>query len=108
LWKCRRALKNCVVEFSPYEIRATVQNRGKKDAPAFIVEVNGIQKVVDGLPVGIFFTLNYPISSDGLAQAIVDPTNQIMESDENNNTFRFVAPTPTPPPFCTPTPTVMP
>ena len=53
----------------------------------------------------LFFTGTTP---RGNYEATVDATNQIIESREDNNTLSYIAPTPTPPLLCTPTPTATP
>ena len=50
-----------------------------------------------------------PVSSpNGTYSVSVDPKNLIAEKDENNNTFFYLAITPTPPTLCPPTETPLP
>jgi subtilase family serine protease len=101
---------NCVNTYSRYGIRVQIENTGLANAGPFGVELNSIrQNVDDGLMAGqslvLFFAGTTP---SGNYEAIVDVTNQIIESREDNNTLSYIAPTPTPPLLCTPTPTATP
>lgn len=93
---------NCVNAYSPYGIRVQIENIGSANTGPFFVDLNGIlQKMSNGLPVGqsieLHFTGTIP---SGQYEATADVTNQVVESRENNNTYSFHAPTPTPPPLC--------
>jgi hypothetical protein len=101
---------NCVNAYSRYGIRVLIENTGSANAGPFVVDLNSIrQKVENGLMAGqsivLFFVGTTPSGNYG---AIVDVTNQIIESREDNNTLSYIAPTPTPPLVCTPTPTATP
>jgi hypothetical protein len=98
---------NCVNAYSTYGIRAQIENVGSANAGPFVVDLNGDSLEVDsGLMAGqsivLFFAGTTP---SGNYEAIVDVTNQVIESREDNNTLSYIAPTPTPPLVCTPTPT---
>lgn len=98
---------NCVNQYSAYEIRVVVKNGGSAPANGFEIEFNGVRQSFDGqlLPdqIQVFYFSGVP--SNGAAQAIVDVTNRVMESNESNNTNQYVGVTPTPPLLCTPTST---
>ena len=96
----------CVAAFSPYGIRVVVQNVGVTASGQFEVELNGaIQTVNAGLDAGQDIELHFPGTiPSGQYTARVDPANLAPEEDEGNNAATFTAPTPTPPPLCTPTP----
>jgi hypothetical protein len=101
---------NCVNAYTPYGIRVQVENIGSADAGPFVVELNSSrQNVDDGLPAGQSVVLFFAgTSPDGNYQAVVDATNQVTESREDNNTLSYIAPTPTPPALCTPRPAATP
>jgi hypothetical protein len=101
---------NCVNAYTPYEIRVQIENTGSTDAGPFVVDLNSSrQNVDDGLLAGqsvvLFFASTSP---DGNYQAVVDAANQVIESREDNNSLSYIAPTPTPPPLCTPSPAIAP
>jgi hypothetical protein len=96
----------CIPNYGPFEIRAMVRNLGQ--APAYNISVvelsSGTNLTVGELGPGQAFELYFPISSAGAAyNVVVDPQNTIPESKEDNNTFSYLAITPTPPALCTPT-----
>ncbi len=96
----------CVDAYGPYEVRAVILNQGSAPATSIVVErTPGAQALIESLAPGQREAVQFPaIAQDGQYKIIVDPQNLIAESDENNNTLSFLAPTPTPPPLC-PTPT---
>jgi subtilase family serine protease len=96
---------NCVDVYSPYGIRVLVENIGLASARPFIVDMNGMRQQVDtGLTAGQHIELHFAgTTPSGQYEAFADVTNQVVESDEYNNTLSFIAPTPTPPLLCTPT-----
>lgn len=102
--------EGCVVPFTPYGIRVVVRNIGETAADTFTVEVNGFrQPVAGGLPAGQWIELHFSGTvNSGQHQAYVDAANEVAESNEDNNTLQFQAPTPSPPPLCTPTSTPVP
>jgi len=96
---------NCVATYTPFEVRATVENRGQVLAGNIaIVEVStGYAVQISELLAGQSMEINLPASSpDGIYNISVDPQNLIEESNESNNTISYLAPTPTPPALCTP------
>lgn len=102
---------NCVAAYAPYEVRARIENRGL--APAVnipIVELStGYAVQIGELQAGQSMEVFLPASSpNGTYNVSVDPQNQILESDEGNNTVSYIAPTPTPPAICTPPATLLP
>lgn len=101
---------NCVEAYSRYEIRVVVENIGSVNATAFVVDMNSTRKEVkQGLEAGQQITLHFAgTTPSGRYDATADSMNQVVESDEDNNTLSFLAPTPTPPLLCTPTPTSTP
>jgi len=96
----------CVLTFSPYGVRVVVQNVGVAASGQFEVELNeAIQTVNAGLDAGQDIVLHFPgTTTSGQSTARIDPANLIPEEHEGNNAATFTAPTPTPPPLCTPTP----
>jgi hypothetical protein len=97
----------CMLAYAPYGIRVVVRNTGDADAPPFVVQLNGVaQSVANGLTAGQSVELHFSGTvPSGQYSAFVDPAGQVAERDESNNTQTFMAPTPTPPPLCTPAPT---
>jgi hypothetical protein len=93
----------CVAVYAPYVIRVVVENIGIADALPFSVQLNqDRQQVKDGLRAGQRVELEFTsLSPDGRYTAVVDPSNQAAESDEENNQRSYQAPTPTPPALCT-------
>lgn len=96
---------NCVPGYTSYEIRATLQNLGP--APAYNIPVmersTGTLLQVGELGSGQSMELYFPATAaSGTYNVSVDPENTIPETDENNNTVSYLAPTPTPPVLCTP------
>lgn len=100
----------CVDAYSPYGIRVQIKNIGSADAGPFFVDLNGIVlEVEDGLPVDQSIELHFAGTiTSGQYEAAADATNQVDESREDNNTSVFHAPTPTPPPLCMVTATIIP
>ena len=100
----------CVEVYTPYGIRVIVENIGSVSAGPFFVDLNGtLQEVKDGLMAGQHVELHFAGTvPSGHYVATADATDQIVESREDNNTLTFFAPTPTPPPLCTPAPTSTP
>ena len=98
----------CVNAYSSYGIRVKIKNIGAANAGPFSVALNGnLQEVNYGLLVEQSIELHFPGTiPSGQYDAIVDTTDQVLESREDNNTSAFHAPTPTPPPLCPTTVTV--
>ncbi|MEZ4657733.1 MAG: CARDB domain-containing protein [Caldilineaceae bacterium] len=100
--------RNCGPSPAPLGVRITIENRGTIAAGPFVVDVNGRQaSVPSGLAAGAQTDVWIELSTNGNVTAVVDPTNQIAEGDESNNTLSQVLPVPTPVPTCTPTGTPM-
>ena len=96
---------NCVSAYAPYEVRATIENRGDVLATNIpIVELSSNYEIQIGeLPAGQSMEVFLPASSpNGTYNVSVDPQNLIAEKDEDNNTFSYLAITPTPPALCPP------
>jgi hypothetical protein len=84
-------------------IRVWIENLGNADAGAFVVEVNGIQQMVaGGLVAGETISVWFKGYVNGANTVLVDATDQIRESREDNNSFSERLPVPTLPPTCTP------
>jgi len=82
-----------------------LQNQGQ--APAYNIRVVELSASTDlqigELGTGQSMELYFPATSaSGTYSVSVDSLNTIPEANENNNTFSYVAPTPTPPVLCTP------
>ena len=100
----------CVTAYAPYEMRATIENRGDAAAVDIVVSVPaaGHATQIDAQPAGqsaqVLLTATSP---DVTYNVSVDPQNVIRESNEGNNTASVLMVTPTPPSLCpaaTPTP----
>jgi len=94
---------DCVTNYAPFEIRTTLQNLG--NAPAYNISITeistGIALTVGELGAGQVVELYFPATSPtGTYTFTVDPQNLIPESNESNNIFSYLAPTPTPPALC--------
>ena len=83
--------------------RVWVTNNGGGNAGTFVVDANGVQQTVGELAAGQTTSLWYAgYASGGPTNVIVDPDNQVQESNKDNNTFSQMVPIPTLPPTCTP------
>jgi len=96
----------CIPNYGPFEIRAMIRNLG--GATAYNISVTelsaGTNLTIGELGAGQGVELYFPISSASTAYNVtVDPQNTIPENNEGNNTFSYLAITPTPPALCTPT-----
>ncbi len=97
----------CVPAYGLFEIRATIQNLGQADAHNItVVELStGTNLTIGELGAGQGMELYFPTTSaNATYNVVIDPQNAIPESNESNNTFSYLAITPTPPALCTPTP----
>ncbi len=85
-------------------VRVWIENQGSADADPFVVEANGIQQMVaDGLQIGQTVTVWFAgYSPNGENVVLIDASNQIQETREDNNTLSQRLPVPTLPPTCTP------
>jgi hypothetical protein len=94
---------NCVPNYGPFEIRVMIQNTGV--GPAYsvsVVELNsGASQMINELGAGQGLELYFPVMAfNGAYNFGADPQNVIAESNEGNNVFSYIAPTPTPPALC--------
>jgi hypothetical protein len=97
----------CVSNYGPFEIRTMIRNLGEAHAyDILIAELStGIYLTIGELRAGQGMELYFPLTSPSAAyNVVVDPQNTISESNEGNNTFSYLAITPTPPVLCTPLP----
>jgi len=78
-----------------------VKNQGAGSAGPFVVRAGSLNWEVDGLASGQERCLP-ELEGSASGQATVDADNEVVESDETNNTAWIAAPTP--PPICTPPP----
>ncbi len=101
---------DCNYSSTQLGLRVGIWNIGNADAGPFVVEANGVQQTVaTGVPAGMIATLWFPgYAYPGENRVIVDVTNQVQESNENNNAVSQMVPIPTLPPTCTPPPTEIP
>jgi hypothetical protein len=83
-------------------IDVCIANRGGGAAGGFVVSVSGKQFGVGGLAAGAESCFSVPLPSFGHADVIVDATNAVPESNEENNQASFNVPILTPPPTCSP------
>jgi hypothetical protein len=86
-------------------VRVVVENAGEADAGPFVVDVNGArQAVAAGLAAGQTTALWFSgYNRGGENTVVVDATNQVEESKDNNKLSQMI-PIPTLPPTCTPPP----
>lgn len=97
----------CVTAYTPYEVRAKIENRGTAKATEVqVYELSTRYTISIGeLPAGICVEVIIPLESpNGAYHISVDPQNIIPETDESNNTADYLAITPTPPILCQSTP----
>jgi hypothetical protein len=97
---------SCLMPGDPLGVRIGIRNNGQGAAGSFVVRVNGAEQTVNGLAVGETTAVFFPSYSNPVT-AMVDATNLIAESDENNNSRSEMVPIATPPPPCA-TPTFTP
>lgn len=95
----------CLLHPANLHTWAVIQNHGGA-AGAFTVEINGQEVRLDqGLPgdgwADWIFVEGYSV---GETKVVVDSENEIVESNEENNTLIDAPPIPTPLPTCSPTP----
>jgi hypothetical protein len=101
----------CVVEYSPTVLRICVRNQGAAPAGAFGILAGGCispseELRLTGLGAGSDACLETSRAISGVTcNVVVDPYNEVIESDETNNTWSGPIPMLTPPPICTATPT---
>ena len=98
-------------EFPPITFSVVVRNDGSLTSDPFFVEINGVSRTaVAGLGGLNSAVLQVTGITSGENTIVVDVASQVEESDESNNTTKFVVVLPTLPPIpvCTPTPTPVP
>ncbi|MFN2164796.1 MAG: DUF5107 domain-containing protein [Anaerolineae bacterium] len=94
---------SCDYDSTELGMRISIENLGQADARSFVVEANGAQQPVPGLPASETTQIWIPgYVSGGENTVIVDATQQVAEADEDNNYFSQMVPIPTLPPTCTP------
>ena len=101
----------CVPAYAPFEIRAVIKNQGQALAMNIpIVELStGSQIQIGELAAGQSMLVYFPASAPaGAYNVTVDPQNLVLESNDNNNAFSYLAITPTPPMLCAATMTPSP
>lgn len=83
----------------PGEISVQINNLGVVDAGSFQVDINGTISTVPGIPAGgnATATAQFDEGPIGSIEIIVDPNNELPESDEANNIYMLLF---TPPPEC--------
>jgi CARDB len=102
---------NCL---AGYELTAALFNQGSAPAPDVIVEelMSGHVIYVGTLESQQSMVLQFPASQNGRYRIMIDPQNQIIESDEANNIVTPPSTLATPPGYCLPglirTPTTTP
>lgn len=81
------------------EIRGQVKNAGTGRAGVFDVQINGELSSINGLESGIgaYTGVTFNKGPVGAINILADPQNQILESDNNNNSYQIIF---TPPPPC--------
>jgi len=102
---------NCLAE---YELTAMLFNQGSAAAPDVVVEelMSGHLIYAGTLEPQHSMVLQFPASPNGRYRIMIDPQNQIIESDEANNIVTPPSTPATPPGYCLPglirTPTTTP
>ena len=82
-----------------------IKNTGEGDAGDFVVDANGFLQTIAGLHSGESSSAWFTHFTNPTT-AMVDPYNNVVESNENNNQLTQQLPIPTQPPadyYCTPT-----
>jgi photosystem II stability/assembly factor-like uncharacterized protein len=99
---------SCLMPGDPMGVRVVIQNNSQAAAGGFVVRVNNVDQTVNGLGAGATTTVFFQGTNNPVT-AIVDLTNTVVESAEQNNSRTEMLPVPTPPLPCnTPTPTATP
>ena len=94
----------CFLPGDPLGVWVGIVNNGQAAAGSFMVNVNGVSQSVNGLAAGQATSVFFAGYSNPVT-AIVDSTDMVAESNENNNSLTEMVPVPTAPLPCTPTPT---
>lgn len=78
------------------------RNIGGQDAFDFQIKVWNDSQLIEVLPSGeqVQARFDFEAGPVGSILAVIDPDDQVFESDEENNEFQIIF---TPPPRCTPT-----
>ncbi len=88
----------CSSTTSPLELSICVKNEDEGDAGPFTVTGGGETWNVSGLSAGQEQCLDPREVASGSTEVVVDPDEQVVESDDDNNVMML--PMPTPPPVC--------
>ena len=88
----------CVSDMSPLELSICVKNEDEGDAGPFTVTGGGETWNLSGLSAGQEQCLDPREIGGGSIEVVVDPDDQVVESDDDNNVSMI--PVPTPPPVC--------
>ena len=101
---------SCAWTSTTLGMRVQFSNIGAAPAGPFVLDVNGTQRSFAGLPNSQSLTTWLPGSYiwPGTNTSIVDATNLVQESNEDNNRLSLFLPIPTLPPTCTATATPTP
>ena len=92
---------SCLVPGDANGVRVWVTNSGQVAAGSFVVRVNGVDQSINGLGIGETTTLFFPGYTD-LVPSLVDATNAVIESNENNYRLDFLSVSPPPAPCANP------
>jgi WD domain, G-beta repeat len=96
---------DCTAAENWVRLQVIIANQGGAEAHAFAVQVDDIRQIVsDGLAAGDKVSLEF-MSQNPTPFIRVDVASQVIESDEQNNSFTGRLTTPEPPPACLKTPT---
>jgi serine/threonine protein kinase len=90
--------EGCTSSTSPLELSICVKNEDDGDAGPFTVTGGGETWNLTGLSAGQEQCLDPREVAGSSTEVVVDPTDQVVESDEDNNLTMI--PMPTPPPVC--------
>jgi hypothetical protein len=92
----------CVDALKPYEVEVVIINQGKAPATGVVVEcAPGIHATIAAIEPGKTEAVRFQANAeDGKYTVQVDPQNLVLESSESNNSYFYLAPTPTPPALC--------
>ena len=102
----RFGVGGCAISYTPLGVGVIVGNVGPSDAGPFVIDLNGTQQAVQaGLAASHSLKVHFPgTAAGGAYAATVDVANQVVESNEGNNSALVLVGTPTPPRLCTVTP----
>jgi photosystem II stability/assembly factor-like uncharacterized protein len=99
---------SCLMPGDVMGVRVWVRNNGQAAAGSFVVRVNNVDQTVSGLGIGETTAVFFPNAGNPVT-AIVDSTNAVAESAEQNNSRTEMVAVPTAPlPCATSTPTATP